>query len=110
MTDKPGPETPTLIAAARTGNFTTVTTLGNKCAQAIKDVSQQGPSAIADTIRKVMPELLQATVSVTFEKAKIWSIIESDPSLKFFSDLDYDSWTNPGDLNKSELEKAKVML
>ena len=101
-------ETPTLLAQARNANFTTVTTLGNKCAGLIKDASQSGPEVLAETIRKVMPELLQATVSVTFEKAKVWSMIETDSNLKYFANMDYDSWTNPGDLNKSELERAKV--
>ena len=104
------PETPAILPQARSSNFQTVTTLGNKCATALKDVAQAGPETVVKTIRQFMPELLQATISVTFEKAKIWSVIEADSNLSYYTNMDYDSWMNPGDLNKSELEKAKVNI
>ena len=102
------PETATLLKEARSSNFNTVTTAGNKCVTALKEIVNESPQIIVKKIRAVMPDLLQTTVSVAFEKAKLWSVIESDPNLSYFRDLDYDSWMNPGDLNKSELEKAKV--
>ena len=102
------PETATLLKGARSSNFNTVTTAGNKCASALKEIVNESPQIIVKKIRAVMPDLLQTTVSVAFEKAKLWDVIESDPNLSYFVDLDYDSWMNPGDLNKSELEKAKV--
>ena len=108
MTDDKGPETGKLLPQARTGNFSVVTTAGNKCAAALKEIAQAEPDTVVRKIRQVMPELLQLTVSVTFEKAKIWNLVETDPNLSYFANMDYDSWMNPGDLNKSELEKAKV--
>ena len=108
MADPKEPEIPAIIPQARSDKFSTVTTVGNKCALALKDVLKADTETVIKTIRQVMPELLQTTVSVTFEKAKIWSLIESDPNLAFYTNMDYDSWINPGDLNRSELEKAKV--
>ena len=109
MTDEQTPETPKILPQARSDKFSTVTTAGNKCAGALKEIANSDPDTIVRKIREVMPELLQTVVAVTFEKAKLWNVIETNPNLSYFSDLDYDSWMNPGDLNKSELEKAKVL-
>ena len=107
MTDKK-PETPTILTSARTGNFTAVTNAGNKAATALAKIDPTDSEAVADAIKKFMPAYLQEAVSVVFEKTKLWKAIESDKNLAYFANMDYDSWCNPGDLNKSELEKAKV--
>ena len=104
------PETPALIPQARSDNFNSVTRIGNKCATALTKVVAADPETIVATIKKVMPELLQEVVAVTFEKAKLWPVIEKDKDLQWFRDLDYDSWVNPGDLNESEFYKAKVLI
>lgn len=108
--DEPGPETPTIIPQARSDKFSSVTTIGNKCVTALKEANQADPDAMVRKIKEVMPELLQTVVSVTFEKAKLWSVIESNPNLSYYTNMDYDSWMNPGDLNKSDLERAKVSV
>ena len=56
-----------------------------------------------------VPEVLQMVIEVTFEKAKIWSVIDKDDNLDYYRNLDYDSWVNPADLNLSELNQAKVI-
>lgn len=108
MTDPKVPETPALIPQARSDKFTTVTNAGNKCVAALREVDPDDTLAMVDVIKKVMPDLLQTVVSVTFEKAKIWQVLESNPNLSYYTNLDYDSWVNPGDMNKSDMEKAKV--
>ena len=102
-------ETPVLMPSARTDKFTAVTTTGNKCVTALMNADFNDPTSVAEAIRKNMPEFLQVAVSVVFEKSKLWEVIERDSNLSYFAKLDYDSWCNPGDLNKSELEKAKVI-
>ena len=112
MTDETDTERPmttaTLLAQARSDNFTNVTNAGKKCAASLKEMINAGPEEMVKEIRKVMPSLLQTLISVTFEKAKIWPTLESNPSLSYYTNLDFDSWMNPGDLNKSQLEKAQV--
>ena len=102
-------ETPTILPNARTDKFTAVTNAGNKAATALAKIDHTDASLVADTIRKVMPEYLQMAVSVVFEKSKLWTVVDKDSNLAYFANMDYDSWCNPGDLNKSELEKAKVI-
>ena len=106
---EPKSETPVLLSQARTDKFTAVTNAGNKAATALAKIDQNYASLVADAIKKFMPEYLQIAVSVVFEKTKLWKVIESDKNLAYFANMDYDSWCNPGDLNKSELEKAKVI-
>ena len=111
MTEPRVPEVPKQIPAARSDKFSLVTTAGNKAAQAISKVLDQDALVITDTIRKAMPEVLQTVVEVTFEKARAWSVIEGNEDLRYYSNLDYDSWMNPGDcLNKSELNQATVSV
>ena len=102
------PQTPLLLPSARSDKFTNVTNLGNTCAGTLKKVNQAEPDKVIATIRQVMPELLQTLVSVTFEKAKLWPIIENDENLAHFANLKYDNFFDPGDLNRSEMEKATV--
>ena len=102
------PETPSVIPQARSDNFNSVTRIGNKCAIALSKVISADVETVISTIRKTLPELLQEVVTVTFEKAKLWPVIESDKDLVWYRDLDYDSWVNPGVLNSSELHKATV--
>ena len=108
MSEPDQPQTPLLLPNARSDKFTIVTNLGNTCATALKKVNQAEPDKVIATIKQVMPELLQTLISVTFEKAKLWSLIESDQNLAHFANLKYDDFFNPGDLNKSELERAQV--
>ena len=102
------PELPEVIAKARSNKFTTVTTIGNNCVQALQKVVNENPERIVAEIKKCIPELLQTVVEVTFERSKLWSVIDRDSNLDYFRSMDYESWVNPGDLNHSELEKAKV--
>ena len=108
MADSKVPEIPTTIPSARSDKFSTVTTVGNEAAKVLGKVLDQEPTIIVETIRKVMPEVLQKVVEVTFEKANLWSVIDKDHDLKFFASLKYDSWMNPGDLNASDLKQATV--
>ena len=103
------PEIAKQIASARSDKFSLVTTAGNEAAKALGKCLDQDASVIVEAIRKAMPEVLQTVVEVTFEKAKLWSIIDKNPDLKYFTNLDYDAWVNPGDdLNKSEMNQATV--
>ena len=106
---EPKLETPTILPNARSDKFTNVTNAGNKAATALAKIDHTDAELVAETIRKVLPEYLQMAVSVVFEKSKLWNVIDKDTNLAYFANLDYDSWCNPGDLNKSELEKAKVI-
>ena len=63
-----------------------------------------------EIIRKTMPELLQLVVEVTFEKAKLWDVIERDDNLSYFRSLKVDKWMSPGDLNAAELKEATVSV
>ena len=102
-------EIPAMLPSARSDKFTSVTNAGNKAVTALAKLDQTDATLVVDTIRKVLPEYLQTAVSVVFEKSKLWNVIDRDENLAYFANLDYDSWCNPGDLNKSELEKAKVI-
>ena len=102
------PELPETIAKARANKFTTVTTTGNNCVQALQKVANDDPEKIVTEIRKHVPELLQMVIEVTFERSKLWPVVDRDPNLAYFRNMDYESWLNPGDLNNSELERAKV--
>ena len=102
------PALPETISKARSNKFTTVTTIGNNCVQALQKVVNENPEKIVQEIRKCVPELLQTVVEVVFERSKLWSVIDKDSNLEYFRAMDYESWVNPGDLNHSELEKAKV--
>ena len=104
------PDLPEVIPKSRLKTFTAVTTVGNNCVTALTKVVNSDAEVIAKEIKKVVPELLQAVLEVTFERSKLWSVIDSDPNLEYYRKLDYNSWVNPGDLNQSELEKAKVIL
>ena len=104
------PQTPILLPSARSDKFTNVTNLGNTCAATLKKVNQAEPDKVIAAIRQVMPELVQTLISVTFEKAKLWDIIESDQNLAHFANLKYDDFFNPGELNQSQLEQATVSL
>ena len=103
------PEIATVIPANRSSNFNSVTTAGNKAVAELIKVAASGPDKIADTIKKVVPEVLSTLIEVVFEKSKIWSAIDRDDNLDYFRNLDYDSWVNPSDLNNSELNQAKVI-
>ena len=104
------PEIPSTIPANRGSNFNAVTTAGNKAVGELTKVASHGPDKIADTIKKVVPEVLSTLIEVVFEKSKVWSAIDKDDNLDYYRNLDYDSWVNPSDLNKSELQQAKVFL
>ena len=108
MTDKQ-PELPAVIPSSRSDNFNTVTKAGNKAVSELTKVALMSPDKIAETIQKMVPEALQMLLEVIFEKSKLWQIIDSDPSLEYYRNLDYDSWVNPADLNISELNQAKVI-
>ena len=105
MTD---PEIPAVIPSSRSDNFMTVTKAGNKAAAELTKVVALSPERIAETIQKTVPEALQTLIEVIFEKSRVWSVIDQDSNLKYYRDLDYDSWVNPADLNNSELNQAKV--
>ena len=102
------PETPATIPAARSSNFSHVTSVGNKCVDQLKKVVDQGPERIREVIMQSMPELLQSVVEVTFEKAKIWSIIERDDHLSFYQNLNVDKWMSPEQQDDIELRQALV--
>ena len=108
MTDS-RPEVAKQIPSARSSNFSLVTTAGNEAAKVMSKALDQDALTIVDAIKKAMPNLLQTVVEVTFEKAKLWSAIDNNPDLQYYTNLDYDSWMNPGDtLNKSDLKQATV--
>ena len=94
----------------RSNNFSHVTTVGNKCVQQLSKVVDQGPEEIVKVVKSVVPELLESVLEVTFEKARLWPVIESDENLTFYQEIDYKSWVSPEDLNAAELHKAKVNL
>ena len=103
------PEVAKQLPSARSDKFSVVTTAGNEAVKVMTKSLDQDATAIVDTIRKVMPEVLQTVVEVTFEKAKLWSVIDKNPDLAYYTNLDYDSWMNPGeDLNKSDMKQATV--
>ena len=104
------PETPTVIPAARSSNFSHVTSVGNKCVDQLKKVVDQGPEKIREVIMQAMPELLQSVVEVTFEKAKIWPIIERDEHLSFYQNLKVDRWMSPESPDDPELRHALVSI
>ena len=108
MTDERQIETPSTIPAARATTWPAVTKIGNSCIEKLTAVVDQGPEKIVETIKMVMPELLQATVECAFSKSKLWPKIDSDKNLEYYTNLDVDSWLNPGDLNASELRAAQV--
>ena len=109
MADPKHPEIAKTIAAARSDKFSLVTTAGNKAATVISKALDQDANAIVESIRKAMPEVLQTVVEVTFEKAKAWAHIEGNENLRYYTNLDYDSWMNPGEcLNRSDLKQATV--
>ena len=103
------PELPAVIPSSRSDNFNTVTKAGNKAVSELTKVALMSPDKIAETIQKMVPEALQMLLEVIFEKSKLWQIIDSDPNLEYYRNLDYDSWVNPADLNISELNQAKVI-
>ena len=103
------PEIAKQIPSARSSNFSLVTTAGNDAAKVMSKVLDQDALTIVDTIKKAMPNLLQTVVEVTFEKAKLWSAIDGNPDLQYYTNLDYDAWMNPGEnLNQSDLKQATV--
>ena len=104
------PDLPEVIPKQRAKTFTAVTTVGNNCVTALSKVVNADAETIAKEIKKVVPELLQTVLEVTFERSKLWSVIDTDQNLDYYRKLDYNSWVNPGDLNQSELEKAKVRI
>ena len=108
MTEKQ-PEIAAVIPSSRSDNFATVTKAGNKAAAELTKVVALTPEKVVETIQKVVPEALQTVVEVIFEKAKLWTVIDTDDNLDYYRNLDYDSWVNPADLNKSELNQAKVI-
>ena len=110
MADEMIPETPATIPSQRSSNFSHVTSVGNKCVDQLKKVTDQGPEKIVDIIRRTMPELIQSVIEVTFEKAKLWDVIERDDNLSYFRSLKVDNWMSPGDLNESELKQATVSI
>ena len=108
MTEKQ-PEIASVIPSSRSDNFASVTKAGNKAAAELTKVVALTPDKIVETIQKVVPEALQMLVEVIFEKAKVWTVIDTDANLDYYRNLDYDSWVNPADLNKSEMNQAKVI-
>ena len=107
MTEKP-PEIPAVIPANRSDNFASVTKAGNKAVSELTKVVALSPDKIVETIQKTVPEALQMLLEVIFEKSRLWSIVDKEDNLDYYRNLDYDSWVNPADLNKSELNQAKV--
>ena len=103
------PELPPVIPSQRSDNFQSVTKAGNKAALELAKGLNGPPDKLVAMIRKYVPEVLQTVIEVTFEKAKIWSMIDKDDNLDYYRNLDYDSWVNPADLNLSELNQAKVI-
>ena len=108
MADDRVPEIPAKIPAARSDKFTSVTKVGNDAVTVLAKAADKGPEAIVDAIKKSLPLVLQTVVEVTLERAKLWTQIDTVEELRYYSDLDYDSWVNPGDLNSSELKQATV--
>ena len=108
MTEKQ-PEIASVIPSSRSDNFASVTKAGNKAAAELTKVVALTPDKIVETIQKVVPEALQMLVEVIFEKAKVWTVIDTDANLDYYRNLDYDSWVNPADLNKSEMNQVKVI-
>ena len=108
MAEEKAPEIPTKIPAARSDKFSSVTKVGNEAVTVLAKAADKGPEAIVAAIQSSLPLVLQTVVEVTLERAKLWSQIDVVEELRYFSDLDYDSWVNPGDLNSSELKQATV--
>lgn len=108
MTEDRVPEIPTKIPAQRSSTFSSVTKVGNEAVLVLAKAADKGPEAIVDAIKSSLPQVLQTVVEVTLERAKLWSQIDTVEDLRYYSDLDYDSWVNPGDLNSSELKQATV--
>ena len=108
MTEKQ-PELPAVIPSSRSDNFKKVTEAGNKAVTELLKVAASDADKIAEIIQKTVPEALQMLIEVIFEKSKIWQVIDADENLDYYRNLDYDSWVNPSDLNKSELNQAKVI-
>ena len=108
MTEKQ-PELPAVIPSSRSDNFKKVTEAGNKAVTELLKVAASDADKIAEIIQKTVPEALQMLIEVIFEKLKIWQVIDADENLDYYRNLDYDSWVNPSDLNKSELNQAKVI-
>ena len=109
MSENRLPDTLDVIPAARSNKFNSVTTVGNKCVDALAKVADKDATTIVEAIRKHVPEVLQMALEVVLEKSRIWTAIDREDDLAYFRALDYDSWVNPGDLNQSELNQAKVM-
>ena len=102
------PEIPTKIPAQRSGNFSSVTKIGNEAVAALSKVLDSDTDTIIKTLRSVMPQVLQMAVEVTFERAKFWPLVDTNQDLRFYSELKYDKWMNPDDPNASELKQATV--
>ena len=103
------PELPAVIPANRSDNFKKVTEAGNKAVTELTKVATLSPDKIVEVIQNTVPEALQMLLEVIFEKSKLWQVIDADDNLEYYRNLDYDSWVNPSDLNKSELNQAKVI-
>ena len=108
MTEDRVPEIPTKIPAQRSSTFSAVTKVGNEAVLVLAKAADKGPEVIVDAIKSTLPQVLQTVVEVTLERAKLWSQIDTVEGLRYYTDLDYDSWVNPGDLNSSELKQATV--
>ena len=102
------PEIAAKIPAARSDKFSSVTKVGNEAVAVLAKSADKGPEAIVAAIKSSLPLVLQTVFEVTLERAKLWSQIDSVEELRYFSNLDYDAWVNPGDLNSSELKQATV--
>ena len=100
------PAVPEIIV--RSNNFNTVTTPGNKVATKLAETAGKDPETIIQEIKKHVPELLQNLISVLFEKAKLWPIIEKEDDLVFYRKLDFKSWITPPDVDTDEMHQAKV--
>ena len=101
-------ETSDVPTKPRTKTFTSVTTVGNNCVTELQKVVNQGSDRVLEKIKKVVPKLLQTAVDVTFERAKVWPVLDADENREFFRNLDYVGWLSPGHLNQTEMDKVKV--
>ena len=108
MTDESVPKLPEKIAASRSDKFSQVTKVGNDAVAALTKSLEKGPDAITAAIKSTVPLVLQTAIEVTFERAKIWSKIDTVEDLQFYSKLDYDAWVTPPDPNASELKQVQV--
>ena len=111
METKETPDLPPVIATSRPSSFTAVTTVGKRVCDNLAGMVKSNPNAdlVVQEIKKHVPELLQEVLTVAFEKAKLWPIIERDPDLAHFTKLKFEEFLDPGDFNSSELNRAKVV-